>query len=75
MITLQARKGASLIVRGDGGAAYFARQLSPGEAYRVPNRAGLGLEVSDPAAFQVFVGGQSKGLMPAPTMPAAKLLD
>lgn len=75
VITLQARKGASLIVRGDGGAAYFARQLSPGEAYRVPNRAGLGLEVSDPAAFQVFVGGQSKGLMPAPTLPAAKLLD
>ena len=73
LVTLQARKGASLIVRGAGGAAYFARQLSAGQAYRVPNLKGLTLEVTDPAAFQVFVGGQSKGLMPAPTIAAEKL--
>ncbi len=73
VVTLQALKGASLIVRGDGGAVYFARQLSTGEAYRVPNLKGLNLEVSDAAAFHVFVGGQSKGLMPAPTTSAAKL--
>lgn len=72
-IVLQARKGASLIVRGQGGAVYFARQLSTGEAYRVPNLKGLSLEVSDPHAFQVFVGGQNKGLMPAATTAAAKL--
>lgn len=72
-VTLQARKGVSLIVRGSGGAVYFARQLSAGQAYRVPNLKGLNLEVSDPAAFQVFVGGQSKGLMPAPTIAAEKL--
>ena len=75
VVTLQALKGGSLIVRGNGGAAYFARQLSAGEAYRVPNRVGLALEVSAPAAFQVFVGGRSKGLMPAPSISAAKLLD
>ena len=74
-IVLQARKGASLIVRGQGGPVYFARQLSMGEAYRVPNLKGLNLEVSDPHAFQVFVGGQSKGLMPAATTSAAKLAD
>ncbi|MBB3891808.1 cytoskeletal protein RodZ [Phenylobacterium haematophilum] len=74
IVTLQARKGASLIVRGSGGAAYFARQLSAGEAYRVPNLKGLTLEVTDPAAFQVFVGGQSKGVMPAPTIAAEKLV-
>lgn len=72
-VTLQARKGASLIVRGNGGVVYFARQLSTGEAYRVPNLKGLNLEVSDPTAFQVFVAGQSKGLMPAATTSAAKL--
>ncbi|HEY9234669.1 MAG TPA: helix-turn-helix domain-containing protein, partial [Phenylobacterium sp.] len=72
-VTLQARKGASLIVRGDSGAVYFARQLSMGEAYRVPNLKGLHLEVSDPAAFQVFVAGESKGLMPAAITTAAKL--
>ncbi len=74
IVTLQARKGASLIVRGSGGAAYFARQLSAGEAYRVPNLKGLTLEVTDPAAFQVFIGGQSKGVMPAPTIAAEKLV-
>ncbi|WP_312162293.1 helix-turn-helix domain-containing protein [Phenylobacterium sp.] len=73
LVTLQARKGVSLIVRGNGGAVYFARQLSAGQAYRVPNLKGLTLEVTDPAAFQVFVGGQSKGLMPAATIAAEKL--
>lgn len=73
IVTLQARKGASLIVRGDGGATYFARQLAAGEAYRVPNLKGINIEVTDPAAFQVFLGGQSKGLMPEPTTTAVKL--
>lgn len=73
LVTIQARKGVSLIVRGGGGAVYFARQLSAGEAYRVPNLKGVTLEVTDPAALQVFVGGQSKGLMPAPTIAAEKL--
>lgn len=73
IVTLQARKGASLIVRGDGGATYFARQLAAGEAYRVPNLKGINIEVTDPAAFQVFLGGQSKGLMPEPSTTAVKL--
>ena len=73
IVTLQARKGASLIVRGDGGATYFARQLAAGEAYRVPNLKGINIEVTDPTAFQVFLGGQSKGLMPEPSTTAVKL--
>lgn len=73
VVIVQARKGASLIVRGAGGAAHFARQLSAGQAYRVPNVKGLTLEVTDPAAFQVFIGGQSKGLLPAATIAAEKL--
>lgn len=74
IVTLQARKAGSLIVRGADGAVYFARQLSPGEAYRAPALKGLAVEVSDPAAFQVFVGGQTKGLMPAPQSTVAKLV-
>lgn len=70
---LQARKAASLIVRGADGSVYFARQLSVGEAYRTPNLAGLVVDVSDPTAFQVFVGGQSHGLLQAPLTPVAKL--
>lgn len=71
-IIIQARKGGSLIVRG-GEAVYFARQLSAGEAYRVPAVGGLTAEVSDPRAFQVFVAGQSQGLMPAATVAVGKL--
>lgn len=73
VVTLQALKGSSLIVRGNGGVVYFARQLAAGEAYRVPNFAGLTIDSTDDHAFQVFVGGQSKGLLPSPTISAAKL--
>ena len=64
-VTLQALKSASLIVRGADGAAYFARQLAPGEAYRAPLLAGLTVETSDPDTIQVFLAGQSKGVLPA----------
>ncbi|MFN3513255.1 MAG: helix-turn-helix domain-containing protein [Phenylobacterium sp.] len=74
VVTLQARKPGSLIVRGADGSVYFARQLSAGEAYRAPALKGLSFEVSDPHAFQVFVGGQSKGLLPAVQTPVAKLV-
>jgi len=73
VVTLQARRSASLIVRGGDGAVYFARQLSAGEAYRAPALKGLTVEVSDPTAVQVFVGGQSKGLLPATTASLEKL--
>jgi len=73
VVTLQARKSASLIVRGAGGAVYFARQLSAGEAYRAPTLKGLTVEVSDPTVVQVFVGGQTRGLLPAATASIEKL--
>jgi cytoskeletal protein RodZ len=73
IVTFQALKGGSLIVRGPDGSVYFARQLSVGEAYRAPTLAGLTADVSDPTAFQVFVGGQSKGLMATPTASIGKL--
>jgi transcriptional regulator with XRE-family HTH domain len=64
-VVVQALKSASLIVRGADGSLYFARQLSPGEAFRAPRADGLTLNVTDPNAFQVFVGGQSRGVLPA----------
>ena len=66
-------KGASLILRGTDGAVYFARQLATGEAYRVPNLAGMTIDVSVPYDFQVFVNGQSKGVLPARQVLASKL--
>lgn len=65
MVTVQALKSSLLMVRGADGSLYFARQLAAGEAFRAPQVDGLTFNVTDPNAFQVFVGGQSKGVLPA----------
>lgn len=74
-VVLQARKPASLIVRGADGSVYFARQLAAGEAYRAPALPGLTVDVSEPQAFQVFVAGQTKGLLATPQTPVSKLAN
>jgi hypothetical protein len=63
IVVLQAKKPGSLIVRGAGGAVYFARQLMAGEAYRAPSGEGLSAEVTDPAAFNLYVAGDNKGAL------------
>lgn len=73
-VTLQARKGASIIVRGEDGSVYFARQLAAGEAYRAPILKGLTVDVSDPLAFDVFVFGQGRGVLPAPQTLVSSLI-
>jgi cytoskeletal protein RodZ len=73
VVTVQALKPAALIMRGADGSVYFARQLSKGDAFRVPQIAGLTLDVSNANDFQVFVYGQSKGVLPAAQVLAAKL--
>jgi len=75
VVTLQATKSASLIVRGADGTVYFARQLAAGEAYRAPQTAGLSVEASDPAKVDVFVGGLLKGPLPAAQTPISRLTD
>ena len=73
-VVLQARKATSLIVRGAGGAVAFARELSPGEAWRAPAAAaGLTVDVGNPAAVEVFAGGVSRGALSAPRTPVAQL--
>ncbi|WP_374575880.1 helix-turn-helix domain-containing protein [Phenylobacterium sp.] len=75
LVTLQALKSTSLIVRGADGSVYFARQLAAGEAYRAPMLDGLVAEVSDPHAIHVFVAGQTKGLLPDAKTALSKLAD
>lgn len=72
-IILQARRAAALVVQSGNGAVYFARQMSAGEAYRVPAIKGLATDVSDPAAFAVYVDGVLTGPLPAAKMPLARL--
>jgi hypothetical protein len=74
-IVLQAHKATSLIVRGAGGAVYFARLLAAGEAWRGPALAGLTAEVADPSAMEAFVGGASHGRLLQTQTPLAHLGD
>ena len=57
-VVLQAVKPGNLIVRDAAGNIFFARQLSPGQAYRAPAVEGLVVEVSDTAAFAVYRDGR-----------------
>jgi cytoskeletal protein RodZ len=62
-VVLQARKPASLIVRGPAKEVYFARQLAAGEAYRAPIGQKLTAEVTDPARFSVYINNQLRGAL------------
>lgn len=73
-VILQARKSTSLIVRGADGQPFFARQLSAGEAYRAPMLKGVSVEIIEADAVQVFVDGQSKGLLPVGRQVVAKFV-
>lgn len=73
IVTFQARKATTLIVRAADGSVYFARALAAGEAYRAPNIKGVAVEVGDPAAIDVFVGGRLKGAMSATTASVSSL--
>lgn len=72
-VTFRARKAASLIIRGADGSVYFARQLATGESYRAPMLGGLTVDVSDPAAFDIYAYGAFKGQLLAPQTPLSKL--
>ncbi|MFN3856811.1 MAG: helix-turn-helix domain-containing protein [Caulobacter sp.] len=74
-VLVQARRGSVLVVKGADDTIYFSGVLRPGEAYRVPSVPGLKLEVPDPQAFNVYVGGAFKGYLPAPVSNAAKLAE
>jgi cytoskeleton protein RodZ len=72
-VVLQARKAASLIVRGAGGSVYFARQLAPGESYRAPTGEGLTADIADPDSFDLYVNGQLQGGLLSGQAPVDKL--
>ncbi len=73
VVTLQARKSVSLVVRGADGQVYFAQQMKAGEAYRAPKGANLTADISDTAAVRVYVKGQLHPDLATPVTPLAKL--
>ncbi|HEY2178286.1 MAG TPA: helix-turn-helix domain-containing protein, partial [Caulobacteraceae bacterium] len=72
-LVLQAMRPMSLVVRGAGGAVYFARQLAAGEAWRAPELAGLTADVDVPAAVEVYVAGRATGPLSQPQTPLSAL--
>ncbi len=58
VITLQAKKSISLVVRAPDGSVRFARQLHAGEAWRAPQEDRLSVDVSEPAQVDVYRNGQ-----------------
>ncbi|MEI9891035.1 MAG: helix-turn-helix domain-containing protein [Caulobacteraceae bacterium] len=74
VVTFRALKSASLVIKGSDGSIYFARQLSPGEAFRAPaNVPGLTVDAVNPGAFDVIVAGQSQGPLQAAQTVLSKL--
>ncbi len=72
-LILQATTPTSLVVRGQAGTVYFARELAGGEAWRAPAVAGLTIDVGEPQAVEVFQRGVSKGSLTHPQTPLDKL--
>lgn len=72
-VVIQARKPGALVVRVGDGQALFARQMAAGEAWRAPLAAAATIDVSDPAAFDVYLNGEYGGPLPAVLTPLAQL--
>lgn len=73
LVTLQARKPASLVVRMGDGRVLFARQMAAGEAWRAPPGVAATIDVSEPAAFDTYLNGEHGGALAAPLTPLAQL--
>ena len=73
-VIIQARKPATLVVRGADGSVFFARQLNAGEAYRAPRTSGLIADVSDPSLFNVYSNGVLTGRLLSAQTALSKLL-
>jgi hypothetical protein len=70
---LQAKKAGALVVRMADGRVLFARQLAAGEAWRAPTGLSAVIDVSDPAAFDVYLNGELGGALTGVLTPLAQL--
>ena len=72
-VVLQARKAGALVVRLADGRVLFARQLAAGEAWRAPDGVAATIDVSDPAAFDVYLNGEHGGALTGVLTPLSQL--
>lgn len=75
MVTIQAQRSVNLVLSGTDKRVYFARQLGPGEAYRLPQVSAVNLliEVGDPKAFEIYYNGEFAGVMEERATSVSKL--
>ena len=73
MVVIQAKTAGALVVRLGDGQALFARQMAPGEAWRAPIGVAATVDVSDPAAFDVYLNGEYGGALVGVLTPLAQL--
>jgi cytoskeletal protein RodZ len=73
MVVIQAKTAGALVVRMGDGQALFARQMAPGEAWRAPVGVAATVDVSDPAAFDVYLNGEYGGALAGVLTPLAQL--
>lgn len=72
-VVLQAKKAAALVVRMGDGRVLFARQLAAGESWRAPTGVAATVDVSDPAAFDVYLNGEHGGGLATVLTPLSQL--
>lgn len=72
-VVIQANKPGALVVRVGDRQVLFARQMAAGEAWRAPMSVAATVDVSDPAAFDVYLNGEHGGVLPAVLTPLAQL--
>ncbi len=72
-VVIQAKKPGALVVRIGDRQVLFARQMAAGEAWRAPLGVAATVDVSDPAAFDIYLNGEYGGVLPAVLTPLAQL--
>ncbi|CAN5238481.1 helix-turn-helix domain-containing protein [soil metagenome] len=72
-VVLQARKAGLLVISQADGQVLFARQMAAGEAWRAPLGLSATVDVSDPAAFDVYLNGEHGGALAAKVSPLSQL--
>lgn len=72
-VVIQANKAGLLVVAQGDGQVLFARQLVAGEAWRAPMGLSATIDVSEPAAFDVYLNGEHGGPLAAKVSPLSQL--
>ena len=72
-VVIQAKRPGSLVVRMADGRVLFARQLAVGESWRAPRDVAALVDVSDVAAFDVYLNGEHGGALATTVTPLAQL--